>query len=149
MPAAQPQRMKTLHANRKTVTRKWFLLDAENKTLGRLASKAASLLMGKHKPYFTNHTDCGDYVVIINAEKVRLTGKKMTQKPIITFSGYPGGLKVDTPQHVLHKKPTYLLEQAIRGMLPKTRLGAAMYRKLHVVNGPEHPFAAQKPELIN
>ncbi|MCS6918051.1 MAG: 50S ribosomal protein L13 [Chitinophagales bacterium] len=139
---------RTQHANSRSVERQWLLLNADNQVLGRIASRAARLLMGKHKPVFTPHVDCGDHVIIINAEKVRLTGRKMQQKEMVTFSGYPGGLKKTTPAKVLAKKPEYLLEEAIRGMLPKTRLGAAMYRKLHVFRGQEHPFAAQKPVLI-
>ncbi|MCS6990493.1 MAG: 50S ribosomal protein L13 [Chitinophagales bacterium] len=136
---------RTTHAKAGTVQRQWYVLNAENQILGRIASKAARLLMGKHKPCFTPHVDCGDHVIIVNAAKVRLTGKKMQNKEIITFSGYPGGLKKTTPEKVLARKPEYLLEEAIRGMLPKTRLGAAMYRKLHVFAGPDHPHAAQKP----
>lgn len=136
---------RTQHAQAGTVPRQWYVLDADNQVLGRLASKAARLLMGKHKPCFTPHVDCGDHVIIINAARVRLTGKKMQNKELITFSGYPGGLKKTTPEKIMNKKPEYLLEEAIRGMLPKTRLGAAMYRKLHVFAGAEHPHAAQKP----
>lgn len=139
---------RTRHANSKTVTREWWLVDADNQTLGRLASKIATLLIGKHKPSFTNHVDTGDHVVVINAEKIRLTGKKLTDKKVVTYSGYPGGKKVESPKKVLARKPTYMLEEAVRGMLPKTRLGAAMYRKLHVYAGDKHDYAAQKPKPI-
>ena len=139
---------RTKHANSKTVTREWWLVDADNQTLGRLASKIATLLIGKHKPSFTNHVDTGDHVVVINAEKIRLTGKKLTDKEVVTYSGYPGGKKVESPKKVLARKPTYLLEEAVRGMLPKTRLGADMYRKLHVHAGDKHNYAAQKPKPI-
>ena len=139
---------KTKHANDKTVTREWWLVDADNQTLGRLSTKIASILIGKHKPYFTNHTDTGDHVVVINASKIRLTGKKLTDKKVVTYTGYPGGKRVESPKSLLQRKPTYLLEEAIRGMLPKTRLGAAMYRKLHVFANDKHDYAAQKPKPL-
>ncbi|MCY7410164.1 MAG: 50S ribosomal protein L13 [Chitinophagales bacterium] len=139
---------KTRHANDKTVTREWLLVDAENQALGRVAVKIATILIGKHKAYFTTHVDCGDNVVVINAEKVRLTGKKMTDKKVTTYSGYPGGLKTESPKDLLKRKPTYMLEEAVRGMLPKTRLGRAMYRKLYVYAGDKHEQAAQKPKPI-
>jgi large subunit ribosomal protein L13 len=139
---------RTKHANSKTVTREWWVIDAENQPLGRLASKVARLLIGKHKPYFTSHVDTGDHVIILNAGKIRLTGKKLTDKKVITYSGYPGGKKVESPKKVLDRKPTYMIEEAVRGMLPKTRLGAAMYRKLHVYAGNKHDYAAQKPKPL-
>lgn len=139
---------RTKHANDQTVQREWWIVDAENLTLGRTASKIAILLIGKHKPSFTKHVDTGDYVIVINAGKIRLTGKKMTDKKVITYSGYPGGKKVESPKSLLQRKPTYLLEEAIRGMLPKTRLGAAMYRKLHVYADEKHDHVAQKPKPV-
>ena len=140
---------KTKHANSATVKHDWWIVDAENKTLGRISTQIASLLIGKHKTSFTTHVDTGDFVVVINADKVRLTGKKMTDKEVVTYSGYPGGKKTETPKSVLDRKPTYLLEESIRGMLPKTRLGAAMFRKLHVYAGDKHPHAAQKPKVVS
>ena len=137
---------RTKHANDQTVIREWWLIDAENQPLGRIASKIATILIGKHKPSFTNHVDTGDNVVVINAQKVRLTGKKMTDKKVVTYTGYPGGKKVESPKSLLDRKPTYMLEEAVRGMLPKTRLGAAMYRKLHVFAGEKHDLVAQKPK---
>lgn len=136
---------KTKSANDASVVHGWFIVDAEDQTLGRLSSKVASVLRGKNKPYFTPHTDCGDYVIIVNAEKVRLTGNKMLEKEIQHYTGYPGGRKVVNPKTVLAKNPTRLLERSIKGMLPKTKLGAAMYKKLFVYAGPDHPHQAQKP----
>src|SRR5574340_1561770 len=125
------------------VKRKWFLVDAEGKTLGRLAAKVATLLRGKHKPTFTPHVDTGDHVVIVNAEKVRLTGNKMETKTYSYHTGYPGGLKTLTAEHVHQKQPTELLTRAIKGMLPKTPLGTPMAKKLRVYAGPTHPHQAQ------
>lgn len=139
---------KTQFENNATVVRKWWVIDAEGQTLGRISSKIASILRGKHKAGFTPHTDCGDYVVIVNAEKVALTGKKMDKKVYLTYSGYPGGQKQATAAEVLAKKPEMLLENAIRGMLPKGRLGRAMIKKLHVYAGAAHPHTAQKPQEI-
>jgi len=139
---------RTKHANAQTVNRDWWLIDADGETLGRLSTKIASLLIGKHKAYFTTHVDCGDHVVVVNADKVRLTGKKMTDKEIVTYTGYPGGKRVTTPKELLVRKPTYLLEEAIRGMLPKTRLGRAMFSKLHVFSGEKHDHAAQNPKPL-
>jgi large subunit ribosomal protein L13 len=127
--------------------RKWYVIDAEGKTLGRLASEAAYILRGKHKPTFTPHIDMGDHVIIINADKVKLTGKKMTGKLYRFHSQYPGGLKTFTAEFMLKNKPVKVLELAIKGMLPKNRLGRQMYRKLNVYAGPEHPHQAQKPEV--
>jgi large subunit ribosomal protein L13 len=139
---------RTKHANDQTVQREWWIVDAENQTLGRTATRIASLLIGKHKPSFTKHVDTGDHVVVINAGKIRLTGNKMTDKKVITYTGYPGGQKVESPKSVLARKPTYMLEEAVRGMLPKTRLGAAMYRKLHVYADEKHDHVAQKPKPV-
>ncbi len=140
---------KTISANKKTVKREWILIDAENEVLGRLASKVAFILRGKHKPYFTPHVDCGDSVIVINAEKVKLTGNKLTNKKYISYSCYPGGQKIQTIEYVLNKKPIKVIEHAVKGMLPKNRLGSAIYRNLYVFSGQEHPHEAQKPEKIN
>ncbi len=140
---------KTISANKKTVKKNWMLIDAENEILGRLASKVAFILRGKHKTYFTPHVDCGDNVIVINAEKVKLTGNKLTDKKYISYSGYPGGQKIRTIEDVLNKKPIQVVEHAVKGMLPKNRLGSAIYRNLHVLTGPDHPYKAQKPDKIN
>lgn len=140
---------KTISANKKTANKKWVLVDAENQSLGRLASEVASLLRGKYKTNFTPHVDCGDCVVVINAEKVLLTGKKKTDKVYVRHTGYPGGQRFATPAEMLRRKPCFIIEHAVRGMLPKTILGRQMFRNLHVFAGPEHPYQAQKPELIN
>ena len=139
---------KTVSANKETVNKEWVLLDANNEILGRLASKAAKLLRGKYKPNFTPHVDCGDNVIVINAEKVKLTGKKWTDKNYVSYSGYPGGQKLTTPEELLAKKPEALVERAIKGMLPKNRLGSELFRNLFVYIGDEHPHEAQKPKEI-
>ena len=131
------------------VKRKWYLVDAQGKTLGRLASRVAILLRGKHKPTFTPHVDTGDHVVIVNADKIRLTGDKFKTKTYIHHTGYPGGLKALTAEHVHAKNPTLVVERAIKGMLPKTPLGKRMGRKLKVYAGTTHPHQAQRPEPIN
>ena len=136
----------TVHANDKTVEREWHLIDAEDKILGRLASKIAFLLMGKHKTYVTKHVDCGDYVVVVNCEKVRLTGKKLDQKESIHHTGHPGGQRTETARQLIARKPEKLLEDAVRDMLPKTKLGDAMYTKLFVYKGEKHNNTAQKPK---
>jgi len=130
------------------VERTWYVVDAEGKTLGRLASQVAAILRGKHKPTFTPHVDCGDFVIVINAEKVRLTGKKMTQKIYRRHSGYPGGLKEIAAKDLLRTRPTRAVELAVKGMLPHNRLGRKMFRKLKVYAGPEHPHAAQQPKKL-
>lgn len=140
---------RTESANKATVKKEWLLIDAEGEILGRLASVAAKLLRGKHKTNFTPHVDCGDNIVIINAEKIRLTGKKMTDKQYVRHTGYPGGQRFATPKEVLAKKPTAVIEHAVRGMLPKNRLGDAIYRNLYVYAGSEYKQEAQKPRLIN
>lgn len=140
---------KTISANKETVTKDWVLIDAENEVLGRLASKAALLLRGKLKPNYTPHVDCGDNVVIINADKVRLTGSKWADKEYITHSGYTGGQKVLTAKQMKLRKPTFIVENAIRGMLPKNRLASQLFRNLYVYAGPEHKQEAQKPKKIN
>lgn len=130
------------------VQEKWYLVNAEGKTLGRLAARVAGLLRGKHRPTFTPNVDLGDHVVIVNAEKIQLTGDKMQTKLYRHHSGYPGGLKTATAAHVFRKDPTQLLTRAIEGMLPKTPLGNHMARKLRVYIGPHHPHQAQRPEPI-
>jgi large subunit ribosomal protein L13 len=135
-------------ANNQTVDRKWFVVDAEGKTLGRLATEVASVLRGKHKPIYTPHVDCGDYVIVVNADKIKLTGKKWDQKIYYSHSGYNGGLSEKTAKEVMEKFPTRMVEKAVKGMLPKTSLGEDMYRKLYVYAGSEHPHIAQKPESL-
>jgi len=139
---------RTISANNATVTRKWYIVDAENQTLGRISSQIAIILRGKNKPYYTPHTDCGDFVIIINAEKVKLSGNKMMDKEIQHYTGYPSGRRVTNPKTVLAKQPHKLLEKSIKGMLPKTKLGDAMYKKLFVYAGTEHPHTAQQPETL-
>lgn len=138
----------TFMANPQNVQRKWYVVDAEGKTLGRLASQIAAILRGKHKPTFTPHTDCGDFIVIVNAEKIHLTGKKLTDKIYRRHTGFPGGMKEVAAKDLLVRRPTRALELAIKGMLPHNKLGADMYRKLKVYAGPEHPHAAQQPEKL-
>jgi large subunit ribosomal protein L13 len=140
---------KTVMANPQTVKKEWVLVDAENQALGRLTSQIAKILRGKHKPSFTPHTDCGDHVIVINAEKVKISGKKVQEKIYTRHTGYPGGQRFMTPAEALVKKPEFIIEQAIKGMLPKTRLGRACFRNLHVVKGAEHKYEAQKPKVLN
>ncbi len=130
------------------VNREWFIVDAENQTLGRLATKIASVLRGKHKPTFTPHSDCGDYVIVLNSAKVRLTGNKMNTKDRVHYTGYPGGQIARSPKEILAKKPNELLELAVKGMLPKTSLGRQLFRKLFVYAEAEHPHTAQKPKAL-
>ncbi|MFN4255165.1 MAG: 50S ribosomal protein L13 [Saprospiraceae bacterium] len=130
-------------------TRKWYIVDAENQVVGRLGSRIAAILRGKNKPSYTPHADTGDYVIIINADKVRFTGRKMDQKVYKDYSHHPGGLKITPAAMMLEKFPERILERAVRGMLPKTKLGRAMVKKLYVYAGTEHPHTAQKPEAIN
>ena len=140
---------KTVSANKNTVNKEWVLIDAENEVLGRMASKAANLLRGKHKPEFTPHVDCGDNVVIINADKIRLTGDKWNAKEYIRHTGYPGGQRTTTARQMMAKKPTAMVEKAIKGMLPKNKLGSSLFRNLFVYAGSEHNQQAQKPKKIN
>ncbi len=128
--------------------RKWYVIDAENQVVGRLCTQIAAILMGKNKPSFTPHDDTGDYVIVINAEKVRFTGKKMAQKEYKNYSLHPGGLKLTTAEEMLEKHPIRIIERGVKGMLPKTKLGRQMYKKLFVYDGPDHPHAAQKPEIF-
>lgn len=139
---------KTFMANAQNVEHKWYVVDATDVVLGRFATQVASILRGKHKPTFTPHVDCGDYVIIVNAEKVALTGNKLEDKIYYRHSGYPGGLKTRNAKTMLEKQPTKVLEKAIRGMLPKNKLGEQMYRKLFVYAGPDHPHQAQQPEKL-
>lgn len=143
------QSYKTVSANSATVNKEWLVIDATDMVLGRLASEVAKLLRGKHKANFTPHVDCGDNVIVVNAEKIRLTGKKLTDKVYVRHTGYPGGQRTATPKEVLEKKPESVLERAIKGMLPKTRLGSELYRNLYVYAGPEHKHQAQNPKIIN
>ena len=136
----------TFMANSGNVERKWFVVDAEGQTLGRLAAEVAKVLRGKHKPTFTPHVDTGDFVIVVNADKVKLTGKKLIQKTYFHHSGYPGGSTFTQAGHMLEKRPERVVEMAVRGMLPKNKLGEQMYRKLNVYAGAEHPHQAQKPE---
>lgn len=139
---------KTVSANKETVNKEWVIIDAEGAVLGRLSSLIASMLRGKHKTNYTPHVDCGDNVVVINAEKVVLTGKKWSDKEYVRHTGYPGGQRFTTAQEMLKKNPISLVENAVRGMLPKNRLGSALYRNLHVYAGATHPHEAQKPKKI-
>ncbi|MCM1342229.1 MAG: 50S ribosomal protein L13 [Muribaculaceae bacterium] len=140
--------MKTFMASPATIDRKWYVVDATDQTLGRLASEVAKVLRGKNKPIFTPHMDCGDFVIVINAEKVKVTGKKLDQKIYYHHSDYVGGMKKVTLREKLAKKPEQVIELAVKGMLPKGPLGRQMYTKLHVYAGAEHPHAAQKPETL-
>jgi large subunit ribosomal protein L13 len=140
---------KTVSANKNTVTKEWLLVDADGLALGRLASEVAILLRGKHKPNFTPHVDCGDNVVVINAEKINLTGNKWTDKSYIRHTGYPGGQRSLTANELFDKDPTRLVEKAVKGMLPKNKLGSAIFRNLKVYSGAEHDQEAQKPKVIN
>ncbi|MCX4379706.1 MAG: 50S ribosomal protein L13 [Lachnospiraceae bacterium] len=140
--------MKTFMASPATIDRKWYVVDATGMTLGRLASEVASVLRGKKKPIFTPHIDTGDYVIIINAEKVAVTGRKLDQKVYYHHSDYVGGMKSATLREKLNKKPEEVIEHAVKGMLPKGPLGREMYKKLFVYAGPEHKHAAQKPETL-
>jgi len=140
---------RTQSVNAASVKRDWYVVDATNLTVGRMCSRIAAILRGKNKPYYTPHTDCGDYVIVINAEKVVFTGNKLDDKDYITYSGYPGGQKAESARNLLARRPEAVLERAIKGMLPKNRLGRQMFRKLMVYAGPEHPHAAQKPKPLN
>jgi len=139
---------KTVSANAATVTKEWVVIDATDQVLGRLASRVALILRGKNKANFTPHVDCGDNVIVVNAEKVRLTGDKLTEKVYVRHTGYPGGQRFATPKELLKRKPFAVVEHAIKGMLPKNRLGADLFRNLYVYAGPEHPHEAQQPKKI-
>jgi large subunit ribosomal protein L13 len=140
--------MKTQFATRDTVEKKWYLVDAEDAVLGRIATKIATYLRGKNKAIFTPHIDTGDFIIVINADKVKLTGKKLEDKIYYRHSGYPGGLRAETAKDRLRRKPEEIIIDAVWGMLPKGRLGRAMIKKLKVYRGPEHPHKAQKPEVL-
>ena len=140
---------KTLSLRKEDVQKKWFLVDAKNQNLGRMCSNIAKILRGKHKPSFTPHVDCGDNIVVINADKINLTGNKWENKTYISHSGYPGGQKVKTAKQVFDKNPSILIEKAVKGMLPKNKLGAVIFKNLRVYNDDKHTQDSQNPELIN
>jgi large subunit ribosomal protein L13 len=140
--------VKTYTARAEDIEREWFLVNAEGKTLGRLASEIAKVLRGKHKPIYTPHLDCGDYVIVVNAEKVRVTGRKLDQKMYYRHTGYPGGIKSISLRNQLQKHPDRVLQAAVRGMLPKNRLGRKMLKKLKVYAGDSHPHQAQQPKVL-
>ncbi len=139
---------KTVSANNATTTKEWVIVDAENKVLGRFASEVAKIIRGKHKPNFTPHVDCGDNVIVINADKIRLTGNKWEDKEYVSYSGYPGGQRFISAKDLMAKKPTAIVEKAVRRMLPKNKLGNAIGLNLHVYAGAEHPHQAQQPKEI-
>jgi large subunit ribosomal protein L13 len=139
---------KTVSANKSNVDKQWIVVDAEGEILGRLSSKIAMVIRGKNKPSYTPHVDCGDNVIVINADKVKLTGNKMGDKTYVRYTGYPGGQRFISPKELLAKHPERIVEKAVRGMLPKNRLGRALYKNLHVYAGGEHPHAAQSPKAI-
>lgn len=141
--------MKSFMASPSTVERKWYVVDAEGKTLGRLASEVANVLRGKNKPTYTPHIDTGDYAIVVNAEKIQVTGKKLDQKIYYHHSEYVGGMKEATLREMMQKKPEFVITHAVKGMLPKGPLGRQMLKKLHVYAGPEHNHAAQKPETLD
>ncbi|MBI9034056.1 MAG: 50S ribosomal protein L13 [Bacteroidales bacterium] len=143
------QSYKTKSANKATVQKEWFIIDAENEVLGRLASRIAFILRGKHKPSFTPHVDCGDNVIIINAEKIKLTGNKLNDKVYVRHTGYPGGQRFSTPKDLLEKHPERIIEKAVRGMLPKNRLGRKLFTNMKVYVGAEHNHEAQQPKSID
>ena len=140
---------KTISANKKTVVKDWVLVDADGQTLGRLASKVAILLRGKHKPNFTPHVDCGDNVIVINSKKINLSGNKWEQKKYIRFTGYPGGQRSLSALEQFRKNPNSIIEKSVKGMLPKNKLGANLFRNLHVFSDSDHKFEAQKPSAID
>lgn len=140
------QHFTTKHANAATVQRNWYIVDGTNQTVGRVCAKIAAVLRGKNKAYYTPHVDCGDYVIFINADKIKLTGNKMEDKIYDTYSGYPGGRKEETAKNLIKRRPEVVIERAVKGMLPKNRLGRKMYKKLFVYAGTEHPHTAQQPK---
>jgi large subunit ribosomal protein L13 len=140
---------KTVSAKKETVQKEWFVIDAKDEVLGRLASKVAYILRGKHKPSYTPHVDCGDNVIVINAEKVKLTGNKLTQKQYIRHTGYPGGQRTESPESLLARKPEAVIERAVKGMLPKSRLGSELFRNLYVFAGENHTHEAQQPKKLD
>lgn len=138
----------TKHANEATVQRTWYVVDGTNQTVGRMCARIAAVLRGKNKPYYTPHVDCGDFVIVTNADKVKFTGNKMEEKLYQNFSGYPGGLKEESAQDLIRRRPEAIVERAIKGMLPKNRLGRKMFKKLFVYAGNEHPHKAQQPKEL-
>ncbi len=142
------QSYKTLSLKAGDIKKEWYVIDATDLVLGRLASRVVLILRGKNKPCYTPHMDCGDYVIVLNADKVRLTGKKMTDKVYVRHTGYPGGQRFSTPKDILEKKPTELVRMAVKRMLPKTRLGAKLINHLYLYQGSEHPHQAQQPKQI-
>jgi large subunit ribosomal protein L13 len=141
--------VKTFSAKPHQIERKWFVVDAQGRTLGRLATQVATVLRGKHKPIYTPHVDCGDYVIVVNADKIHVTGQKLDDKIYYRHSNYPGGLKQVTLRRQLQTHPERVIEAAVRGMLPKNRLGRKMFKKLKVYAGPDHPHQAQQPESLD
>jgi len=139
---------KTKSINKASVKKEWFVIDAEDQILGRFASKVANILRGKHKTYFTPNADCGDNVIILNADKIRFTGKKMDEKEYVFYSGYPGGQRWESAKSLLERRPTYVVEHAIDGMLPNNKLGREIFRNLYVYTGTEHPHSAQQPKPL-
>jgi large subunit ribosomal protein L13 len=139
---------KTVSANAKTVNKQWVVVDAQGEILGRLSSKIAMIIRGKNKPEYTPHVDCGDNVIVINADKIKLTGNKLSDKVYTSYTGYPGGQRFISPKELMAKHPKRVIEKAVRGMLPKTKLGAKLYTNLYVYAGTEHPHAAQSPKTI-
>ena len=139
---------KTISANKESVEKNWYVVDADSRVLGRVASQVAKIIRGKHKPSYTPHIDCGDNVIVINAEKVKFTGNKLTRKQYISHSGYPGGQKSLTPKQLLAKNPERIFEHAVKGMLPKNRLGRQLFKNLHVYVGKTHPHKEQNPKVL-
>ncbi len=139
------QSYKTIASNKASVQKDWKIVDANGKVLGRIASEVAKMVRGKHKPSYSPHVDCGDNVIVINSDKIRLTGKKWNEKQYVRHTGYPGGQRIETPLEVKAKSSTIIIEKAVRGMLPKNRLGRQLFKNLHVYEGTEHPHEAQKP----
>lgn len=138
----------TKHANAATVTHNWYVVDGTNQTVGRMCSKIAAILRGKNKPYYTPHVDCGDYIIVTNCDKVKFTGNKLEEKIYDTYSGYPGGRKEEVAKDLLRRRPEVIIERAVKGMLPKNRLGRKMYKKLFVYTGSAHPHTAQQPKEL-
>jgi len=139
---------KTASLNKATVEKNWVIIDADSQVLGRMASEVAKMIRGKHKPSFTPHVDCGDNVIVINADKIRLTGQKWTDKQYVRHTGYPGGQRIETPNDLMAKSSTRIIEKAVKGMLPNNRLGRQLFKNLHVYEGTEHPHEAQKPKEV-
>lgn len=139
---------KTVSARKETIEKNWYIVDADSRILGRIASEVARIIRGKHKPSFTPHVDCGDNVIVINAERIRFTGNKMTKKQYVSHSGYPGGQRKLTPKQLMAKDPQRVFEHAVKGMLPKNRLGRQLFKNLHVYAGETHPHEAQNPKVL-